>query len=258
MPNFKLGSMVRDQIVRNARVLTERRVDYALSDFPLTVTTIQCSVIEPHVLSLINQLKGHGYVQAPEVTDTTIFLSREQFPGLHRMVPLNLTLPEPIHTPKPVYYYPGRGGHGTVFEPSKTKDDLLVFLNLDNQDAKALTTWVNGVVRERRLQELTMWTVQSVLKECAGSGEVLATWPLLATLIDKDETFWRNRFRQPPRKLSNYAPRTHVMERYAKHMQGAEVVLTGALLLEDYRRTPGTIRPMINEWERLPNDKRYD
>ncbi len=257
MPNFKLGSTVREHITARAKHLTNRRLDYAKGDFPLTTAGVQCALIEPHTLSLIHQLKGQGYLQTPEVTDTTVLLSCREFPLLLRSVALNMILPEAIHTPKPVHWH----AYSDVLsnEPRNSNantSSLLTFLELDDADRAAVTKWANGVVRELRLQEITIWAVKGVLENCQGSSHVLAAWPMLATLVS--DPFWKNRFRQPTRKLTPYAPSTQLVEKFGKAMQAAEVVLTGAELLEDYKHPPGTIHASIGAWERLPRDIRYD
>lgn len=253
MPNHKLSQEVRDIITRRTRQDLRRRLDYAQADFPLTTATIQAALLPAKTLTAIRKLNATGWKQTPSTRTVWVNVSRGDYPGLHRAVPLRLSLPENIYEPADIHHY----GVGTVFDP---KDGgRLHALTLDPADRALVAAWTNRVVRELRLGELTSYAVQTVMKACTSTAEVLAAWPLLATLVEDDT--WRSRFRNPPRNVHRWAQGVaakNTLPDIGKLLAAAEVVLLGAELLEVYNKPPGVVYGVVEAWERLPNDRRYN
>lgn len=260
MPNFKLSTAVRENILHQVKGLAQRRVDYAQADFPLTVATIQYRVMREDQLKLLHELEALGYELAPTHAHLTISLpagetypTGESYPGLLRSVAVGLSLPEEIHLPRNVYmsFFDTKLSHKNVHDLGKMHH-LAMDPVADAAEIAALVAWSNAAVRERRQQELINWTAAKVLDRCDTTAKLLATWPLLATLVTDAE--WRNRFRSPPRHLRRWAPTIDTMARYGRHMQAAEILLVGAQVTEDYKPVAGVIQAGVQAWQRLPND----
>lgn len=249
MPNFKMDSGVREDILKQVVMLTDRRMAYALADFPLTTAGVQCAILPEAQLSAIYHLQGTGYNNLPRTYNTVVHLPREAYPGLLRGAAVALQFPEQVHTAGSVYWY----HNDNALTPDRGHD--LQTLALEPDDRDAVTAWANGAVRELRLREATQWVANKVVADCVGTAHLLAAWPQLATLTTLD--YWRNRFRQPVRSLKSYALDYRAAQQFGRLISGADIVLTGATLMEDYKPTLGTIQATVHAWERLPNDRAY-
>ena len=257
MPNYKLSSTIKEHIKDHAIKLTNRRVAYAQSDFPLTTAGLQYRLMRAAHLNLLHELEATGYDLAPKTTNTWIALPRSEAMPVQRSVAIEIFLPEPIHQPRVIYsHFYNELDFKTARDTTKLHQLRLDPCEPEHaEDIAALVKWAHAAVREKRLQEITLWAVQKVLDMCQTSAHLLAAWPLLATLVTDPE--WRSRLRHPPKGLHKWAPNANEMAWLLKPIRAAEVVLTSARMTEEYKPEPGIVRAEVRAWERLPRDNDY-
>lgn len=258
MPNYKLSGEARDGILSAVRNAMQKRIDYALSEFPLDVSTLQAGLLTASQLADVHSLARSGFGQLITVRQVSIALTRERYPGLHRGLPVDLTLPMGgVYEPFASYY------------PSLTSDrhwagmanSRVHLLTLGADDTAKLADWGNAVVRALRTREIVTHTAGLVVAGCKSSAEVLAAWPILGTLFDDGDP-WKAKFRNPPRHLERWAPEpsdyhpTHWFER-VRLIEASETALNTALLLEPYQPPAGAVVAKAPIWEHLPNDRKY-
>lgn len=254
MPNWKLSGSVKDEIQNQANALAARRVQHMMADFPMSVAEVQRAIMPDSHLEALRSLEDGGILSLPKAQGLPIVFFRDDFLALTRGAGVLVTLPSEVFIPRTVYHN-WHAHYGKKLELKSTREALM-FDRLDPEQKSRLATWVNRSVKERRLEQIAALTVRRVLKNCMTSGELLATWPLLGTLVT--DAVWRGRLRAPPRKLSNYAPRTYVIEPLLRRMQATEVILTGAEMMAEYVPTPGVVHADLAVWEHLPNDPKFD
>lgn len=254
MPNYKLSSAVKEEIVDHAVRLTERRVTYAMSDFPLTVATLQYRLMRDDQLKLLHELEGTGYQLMAKTNNFMVGIVRGDLTPVMRSAAVELWLPECVHVPRNTW----ANFYATTLEPNDVRDTskvhhLMLHSVNDANEIQALVKWTNAAVREKRLQEITLYAVKKVLEMCNSTAHLLSAWPMLATLVE--DTAWRSRLRHPPKGLHKWAPPSREFMPLVKAIKAAEVVLTSAQMTEDYKYEPGVTRAHVKAWERLPNDQ---
>lgn len=249
MPNFKLGSGIKDDIRVNAARLAQRRVDHMTAQFPLTMAQVQAAIMPPEALKQIRWLKSQNVVGIGATNRIFLRFAPDAMPGLDRYAVAQLYSPEGIYPAKHSSFY---GSHHEYVERDHRNDLTLHEGELDDESRDAVTAWALKSIKERRLQLLSNQTVNVMLDRCTSSGDVLARWPFLATLVPEqgDATLkvWRNRFRNGPRDLRRYAWSPDNLLR--RMMDATEVFLGSAMMLEDYKHTEGTIRAEMVAWSK--------
>ena len=247
MPNFKLSSGIVGQIHKRCQALTERRVDYARSGFPLSADDLQAATMPNDLLADLRSLAERGIQELPREQNPDVRLTRDKCRGLQRTAVLSVHLPEPIYVARTTRFY-----GSDVFE-TRHMHTLAIDPDAIGPDAAArLVAWANNLVRVSRHKALVDDTVFTVLAACTSVGHVMAAWPLLATLVH--DPFWKARFRNPPRDLRNYAPKIELLRRMGKQMQASEAVLAEAEMLEPFTHKGGSLVAYLHAWEKLPGD----
>jgi hypothetical protein len=252
MPNYKIPSHIRGEIKLAASQLIDRSLAYAQADFPLTTAQVQSIVLPEDQVSDLRRLRDEGIQTIETHREIRLAFLQDRLPGLRRGAVITLWLPESIFV-----------GRATRYSISTTKFQMdenhyLVpdLTGLDKSDLVALASWVNQVVRAKRLAEITRFTVNNVVENhVPTTSHMHALWPALATLV-KDVN-WRTKFRNPTRSLRAYAPTTAVLDKYAKLIQASDVVISSGEMLGSYYHPDKTIRASIEHWEALQNDVIY-
>jgi hypothetical protein len=251
MPNYKLSSTVREDMVRRAGLLVDRRVQFVAGDFPLTTAQVQAAVLDPERLAALHKLRATGVHGLPEYQHVHLLLAREHLPGLARSCIVYLTLPEEIFCDRPSTYLPGRDDFSPGANGPLTPD----WSGLDDAERAELATWGNNIVKATRHAGMVRHTVGVVLNNCLSIGHVLAWWPAAASLVtDKD---WKTRFRNGPRSLRSYAPPANLATRITDLLRASEVVLSAAELLPEYKNPEGSIVAALAKHEMLPTDRKF-
>ena len=251
MPNYKLGSTIRNIINYEARAQsTKRNTHITAPSCPLTTAQIQSHIMPAEAVSLLRQLTFGGVQNLPSHKAINVALRSAYLPGLTHDVCVHLQLPETVFVPRNSYY--GRQHNST---------DVLTFdagEPLDDETRDALTAWGNKIVREKRLEELAGETVDAVLGQCQSTADIAVRWPFLMTLVPeryasdaRDCKLWRGRFRAVPKDLRRYAHEFGPLMQ--RKMVAAEVYLTSASMLGDYTHAEGTIRANVQDYNKVPN-----
>lgn len=256
MPNYKLPSFIKEAIYKHAQKLSARLVEHAQGDFPLTTAQVQFALMPQEPYSMLVKLRDAGIDSLPSTRSSHILLDHTKLPGLLRSAIIHITFPENVFVPKQRYWYdnvPGRW-------PNDPARQALIpdWSGLDSEDIAKLVKWANELVRTHRHRELADFTVAANLRTdgtggLTSTGQVLANWPMLATLVeDKD---WLTRFRCPPQNLKRY--KLELLPESEKLMQATDILLTKAQLLSEYQHPPFTIATMIQVWQPQPGDRTF-
>lgn len=246
MPNFKLSKDAHEEIKNEAKAQMEKYVAYALMGFPLSHGTIQRLTAPEAAIQMMQELeREHGVERLPKTGTVFAYFSREDMPGLHREMLLPISLNESVYTTALTTY----SAHNEspedwgVSKALRLREDVV-----DDAEREAVCAWANRVVRARRLHALVKATVNNLLANLTTTAEIQGGWPVLGTLATSH--IWKQRFRNPVRSLKRYAPRATLIERYGKHMQAAEAVLMGAMMMEPIRPVDG-VAVYVNKIERV-------
>ena len=261
MPNFKLGSGIKDDIRNNASKLAQRRVDHMTGTFPLTALQVQNAIMPAEHLKSIRWLKSENVVGVSHQTRIYVRLAPDYMPGLSRAALAQLHMPDGVYPAKSSNWW----GSGTQYVPNVHTNDLTLNEGeLDDEARDAVISWTHKAIKERRLQAMSNNIVSGMLDRVQSSGEILARWPFLATLVPDESPsnygnananlrLWKNRLRNGPRDLRRYANTPSEMNR--KFMEATEVFLGSAQMLDPYQHAPDTIRSEMVAWEKLPTDR---
>lgn len=245
MPNFKLGIGITDEMARQAKLLSQRRLDYALADFPLTTAALQHRILPNDVLSDLRRLEARGVQELPKYSTLHVALLRDRIPGLRRHLMVQLHMPEPVFAMADTRWAGGGPCPGKAAVPEFEADEQ-----------PAVAAWASRVIAAAREKELIDWTVRQALDRLRSSGEILAAWPGLA-LLARHNREWRQRFRNPPRRLAPYEPKPSFIEQFGKPARAVDLLLTGAELLDEYNHPPKTIKASVAQWEPLLTDRKF-
>jgi hypothetical protein len=260
MPNFKLGSTIKDELKDCARKLAARRVDVMTSTFPLTVAQIQEAIMPAEPLKAIRWLNSENVVGVSSTNRIHIRLSPEYLPGLPRYCVAQLHLPEGVYPSKHSSFW---GSNGSTYEPDKHFNDLTLNEGtLDDEARDAVTEWATKAIKERRLQNMANVTVTRAIDRIHSTGDVQANWAFIGTLLpDKNSRWngdgnldmWRKRFQNGPRSLKRYERPESTESKKLK--DAVEIFLNSAMMLSDYKHTGGTVRSELVAWEKLSSDR---
>lgn len=252
--NYKIRADAVKDIRDHVRELLQRRVDYALGACPLDLDDVRQGLMTPEQHELTKKLQGTGFNQFRSTNSVAMYVSRDQFPGIKREAVIHLGLPEYVLQPRAVFM---------AFRDERNiqnadQDDINNLYKLLLPDAKRqeVATWVTRVIRETRMQDMINWCAGYVLRECKTTGEVLALWPQLGTYPRTSD--WKNKFRDAPRKLRNYAPKRELVEKVSREIEVADPWLQGAQMLEPWERKPKTVQANLVAWQWLDNDRVYE
>lgn len=248
MPNFKLGTGIREHIKRSVESLTTCSVAHSQGGFPLTAHEVQVAVMKPQHLQALQELAADGLADLPRNKTPSVYVGPEYIPGLQRRTLLGLTLTEAVFVPQSNHADSGAGwSEGNVREALRLDVGFL-----DDAKKAELATWVNRVVRAQRLKRLTDWTFDAVLTRCQTVGHVMAWAPSITSVVT--DRFWLDRFHNPPKNLKPYAPAAGYAEHFKKHLDAAEVVLAGAQLLSEYKPDNSVDTGWVCSFEKLETD----
>jgi hypothetical protein len=230
MPNFRLSTAVKEAIRTEAKRLADLQKEHIYCAFPLTHAETQDTLLDPDALKLCMELtERHGFKQVSTDHAPTVLLAH---PTIRRAICLTLTGPDAFYltnSTSPTYAKTAVSGGENRYIASMALD------RLPPEQVAALASWAHDATRAHRLANLITATVAAVLEECLTVGHVHATWPLLATLA-KGDKLWRERFSNPPRNSSLYAPTTTLMATWLTPMRHVETILAGAMLLPPSHR----------------------
>lgn len=261
MPNYKITYPVQREIRDRAKDLSQRTLDYAQADFPLTVATIQNLVLPESQVADLRRLYAEGIRTIEKHEMIRLAFLREILPGIPRGLVVACHLPERIFVARATQW----GMQTTKFSMDEGGYLVPDLTKLDPGETKNLANWVNRVVRAKRLKELTDTTVEIIVdKYIPTTSHMHALWPGLASLARTADTYggrgisWKDRVRHQTRSLKKYQPEPEVIQRYGKRIQAADTVLTQGDMLETYKHPPKTIRAIAEQHEALATDPVWD
>ena len=238
--------------------LSARRVCYMTHSFPLTMDQLQEAIMPAEPLKQIRWLNSEGVCGVSSSHELHIRLSPAYLPGLQRYSIMRLNTPVGVYPRRNNHYY---SGAGPAYKPTEHEGDLTLNEGYLSEDARiAVRDWANRAVKECRLEILANKVVDFMLDRVATTGDVLARWPFLVTLVeDKPDSaygygkLWRQRLRNGPRDLRRYT--CNWDEATRAQMEATEVFLNSAMLLDEYEHPKGTMRAEMVAWEKLPKDR---
>jgi hypothetical protein len=247
MPSFKLGSGIKDALRREASRLSTLRVATMTHRFPLEVDEIQAAIMPPEPLKQIRWLTKQTETGISTAQRIHLMLKPENHPGLDRHAAICLYMP--------VGVYPVRNNGYLDTGSQKDRDAALTFHEgeLTEEARDKVTEWATKAIKERRLEKLSVTVTAHKIAHFQSSGDILAKWPFIATLVPDYETLWRERLRNGPRSLKRYG--TEYPPVYKRLMEAAELFLTSAQMLDAYVHPANTVRSELVSWEKLPNDR---
>jgi hypothetical protein len=269
MPNYHIPGNLRLTLQKRVANLAQRTLDYALADFPMTTAQVQYAILPAAQVDDLRRLDAEGIRTIEHHRQVRLAFLREQTLGLRRGVVIALELPEWIVV-----------GRGTQWSISTTRFQMdenhylmpeLWIDSIDDAQRKSITLWLERVVRQTRMVEITNWCASGILNDHGISktaSHLHAVWPMLTTIVDdnmiREEIYtsqhgyyrdWQKRFRNPTRSLKAYRPDASVVEKYGRLIEKvADTVINAGQILEPYRHPNSTILAKVEHWERLPAD----
>ena len=253
MPNYKLGKSLASDLMRGAMAMTERKIDYAQSGFPLTPDEIQRATISPELVASIEYVKNHtNHSVSGRTSNVYMTLERGKLPGLERTMVFRAMLPASIYVARGQYSslslsrfdapaFDTEGDSCLIIDPARVVPDKLT----------ALAAWANDLGRAHRIRDFISHVVYGQLRRYDCTGSILANWPMLATLTD--DALWRGRFRAPPGNLKRYVIPTTVEDR--RDMLACEGAMLGAQIMQKFASSPHEARCVLLGLERRSTDR---
>lgn len=252
MPNFKLNDGVKSDIRGVVNLILDRRVAYAQDAFPLTAAQVQHALMAEDALIMLWRLNDMDIRGLPRKTTASLVIN-DTTPGITRAVGVYVYTPEPIFCDVDWNFY------GDEYEAKNITNPRLIFdpTKFDDTTVAAVAKWVNGVVREKRLQEMVRWLVDRMLKHhLPTTGHLLVRWPSLATLVK--DPLWKGRLRNPPVRNRQYQwDKVLPPNDLAPLMKAAEAVLLGGDMLAPYESDKEVTRATVQQWQRLDTDRKF-
>lgn len=252
MPNHKLGKDLPDLILRQANNLALRKINYASSDFPLDCATLERATIAMDIRDTMARLEDSGSNQVQRCMSVYLTLQRDTVPGLQRTCAVVLSLPSGIYTARRQHnQHRNSGGNNADFDVRGTASLILNLAMISQEQVAAVADWANGYVRAHRHREMASHIVKNMVTRLTSTGQIMATWPMLATLVDDKK--WRDRFRTPPVYLDRYKVSVTIAER--RDMMAVEGMLLGAQMMQQYTRQPTEAGATMVAFERFKEDR---
>lgn len=257
MPNWPLSQEIRGHIVNRAGALAQRMVDLNRLEFPLRPSQVQkcgCGLTEEQ-LGMLQALEKGNVLSIQKDRDIHVAFTRERVPELRRGIVFRIQLSRSLFVQKIT--------HVIQNNPRRLGDVDALEGHLDcfNPDERAqIVEWMEKLLKQVRIKEI-VWECVGFLTDVSKAptaAHLKHLWPGLASVIDgKDYATWVERFRHPPeRGLSRYVPDRKLLLRYGPLMKLCDTQIAAGQLIAPVKfdQTPGAIYPVIENWERLPDD----
>lgn len=254
MPNYKLTSYIKQLIVAEVNAICIRRIAYAEDAFPISLDEVQSVVMPADVVASLKWLESRNVTGLPRDQDPLFIAAKEDL-QIKRDVVIHTFLPEAVFADAASFYFNASCFDDKAYPEMRDKHRIDPSL-LRPTTVVALSEWIEGVVREMRLAEVTRATVAQMLEtHLPTSGHLLVRWPLLGTLIPATEPEWKKRLRNPPVRTKQYVWPGSVP--FEKHIKIADTVLLGGSMLTDYVGDPTRVRAKVDYWQKLPSDPKF-
>lgn len=273
MPNWPISQAAKNYLTRRAVELSSRALAYAQDSFPLSVSEIQHTVMDREKVTTMRRLIQQGVRTIEKHHTLRCAFLRGKFPELRRGCVLQLTLPEWIVVDRGTQY----GMSTTRFEMD---DSHYLVPDFDMNDGNVvdvgtraeLIAWLNRAIRQKRLHEILVHTVNNVLnKHTPTVMHLHHLWPMLTTLMNNDPSatnarfqgdrefyeLWIKRFRAPGRKLRSYQPARETVETYGKLIHACDTVLSAGSVLASYKEDDKVVQAEIQQWEPVDGDRTF-
>jgi hypothetical protein len=266
MPNWPISGAVRSYIINRAIHLSNRALDYARADFPLSSMQIQYAIMPEDRVDTLKKLINEGVRTIEKHRQIRVAFLRETLPELRRGAVVSLVLPEWVVVDRSTHF----GIASTKF--SMTEQHYLVpKLSCVSPESRAeLVTWINRVIRQKRLHEIVIRAVGEIMHNHAPTcAHLHQIWPTLTTLINSDAGLqrqrhdrelyntWSERFRAPARALKSYRPKPDVINSYAKLIHAADTAITAGMVLASYSHDPKKLTAELEHWEPVEGDRTF-
>lgn len=237
MPNWRFSGVIVHDINARAQTLATNQASWIWDRCPLSFDQLQMLLVpDPKVWDVLTTARDAG-VDVPQAASFSLVFSAKLWPEIQRSAALTVTAP-----PGQVWWAPKNYGFHAKYENgradgnwSSKKAGAYVRPDQieDDETRQQIIQWVNLSVRNARLRNMAGAAVSRAMYYFESTGQLLATWPFLATLCT--DPFWVNRFRSPPAKLRNYYQPNFETVVKTVTREATEVFLTGASLLEPYQ-----------------------
>lgn len=259
MPNWRFSGAIVSDINSRAQVLADTQAKWIWDRCPLSFDQLQTLLVpDPTVWDALTTARDAG-VEVPQASSFSLIFSAKLWPEIQRSAALTVTAPtgQKWWAPKTygfhVGYEDGRADDnwgrkklGAYVSPDQIEDD---------ETRQQLVQWVNMSVRNARLRGMAKTAVHRMMGGLESTGQLLATWPFLATLCT--DPFWTNRFRSPPIKLHNYhQPQLSLVVNHVTR-EATEVFLTGASMLEPYKPDNTRVHAALSVYNPVANPEDY-
>ena len=267
MPNWPLSMKVQTYLINHAVMLSNRKLQYAQSDFPLTTAQIQFSIMEEEKVHTLRRYIDEGTKTIEKHRQLRIALLRDKIPGLPRGTVLQVTLPDWVVVERSTHY----GISSTKFQADESHYLVPDFSEerLTVSERQALVNWVKRAVRQHRMHKLITATVnQVVTKHALTIAHMQQLWPMLCTFMNSDPealnaryqgdrvfyAMWRDRFRAPVRPMQRYNPTPEVVAKFGKIIHHADIVLAAGMMLAPYTPDRKVVTAEVEHYETLDGD----
>lgn len=266
MPSYRLPTYIIDKLLEKSTVLLDRLIDYAVSRFPLTLDEVQEACMSAPYIEALRDMDLNDVSGLPRNATVGLWIDRDTLPGVLRSAAIV------IETPHDTSVFAKRGalwqglplsatggdyvpGHGETANYRANQHVLLPRGRLTADRQAPLVEWVNEVVRVKRGAMLARYTVRRVMAAVETSGELLALWPGLATLVEDPN--WVTRLRNPPKYLHRCAPEAKFATETRPFIVAAEGMLVGASLLKPWEHDTATVRAHLQGFLPLQSDPEF-
>lgn len=259
MPNWRFSGAIVTDINARAHTLATNQASWIWDRCPLSFDQLQMLLVpDPKVWDALTTARDAG-VEVPQVSAFSLIFSPKLWPEIQRSAALTVTAPtgQKWWVPRTYGFHAGYDDGraeeswgnkkaGAYVRPDQIEDD---------ETRQQIIQWVNLSVRNARLRGMAKTAVSKAMNYFESTGQLLATWPFLATLCT--DSFWTNRFRSPPVKLHNYyQPNfSHTVNQVTR--EATEVFLTGASLLEPYQPDNTRVRAALSLYNPVANPEDY-
>jgi hypothetical protein len=264
---------MKDFLERRALYVADQTLNYATMDFPLGMVQIQQALMSDDLMEHAKALKRAQITTFMEQTCIHVRFGRDILPELRRGAVIRLQLPVPVVAKRDTSLFYMSPHDPSPFSNRTPRNVLLPDFAehpLGTETRADLVKWLNRVIRQQRLRDLTVGTANLLLRVHAKScAHLRAVWPTLCSLADdvkgtnyrthykQDQEFverLRDDLRAVHRNLDMYKPPPSVVETYGKKISVADTVLVAGLLLapldEDTTRPVATLAA----WEKIEGD----
>ncbi len=246
MPNYKITPALRAEIKLQIDVLCDRRIQTYNAGFPFDRIQLETMVNEPDTLKLMRTLDGLG-VNQPKNPHIELMFDRSAWPGLQRSCTVIVQAPKPMLMSRCSATSPS----GLKFTANTATTGMVLQHGMTPNDRAAIVAWLNAIVRERRIVVEVKDFTNQLLAYCDTSCDLLAAWPMFATLVT--DSTWRQRMRRPPRTIGRYGSRAlaflNTSAFAAKRRSIVEAYLLAAQMLDRAVSDDTVTRAYLECWE---------